>query len=123
MEDLKILTTRELLELLRAQHIIKGLPDSDYYISKVMGVTPQAGAKWLKYGQPMSDDKAFLLADELKLPYSYVLLCMHFERAKTDEARQAMQEIADKFLKVGCFLVAVSALLNSALLLALPALT
>lgn len=65
----------------------------------------------------MSDETAMHVANELGLPPSYVLLCAWHERNKNQATKDAIQEIAAKYLKVSVFILISSAILNAVTLL------
>lgn len=106
-------TTIELIELLRKYQEHKGFPATDYRLAKVLGLTPQAIAHMLQHGGIMSDNTAMAVATELDLPKSYVLLCAWHERNKNAETKEAIKEIADKYLKVSVFILAFSVIFNT----------
>lgn len=110
-------TTVELLEILRNYQIHKGFTGTDYRLAKVLGVTHKAITHLIKNGGIMSDETAMTLALELELPLSYVLLCVWHERAKTEGSKDAIKEIADKYLKVSVFIFSFSVIVNTFTLL------
>ena len=110
-------TTVELLELLRKYQESKGFSNTDYRLAKILGVSPPAIAKYLQNGMIMSDDVAMNIALELGLPSSYVLLCAWHERNKNEATKEAIKEIADKYLKVSVFILVASVIFNTTSLL------
>lgn len=120
MSDFKVSdlrTTVELLELLRKYQEYKGFSPTDYRLAKVLGVTPSAIAKYLQHGMIISDDVAMSIALELDLPSSYVLLCAWHERNKNEATKEAIKDIADKYLKVSVFILVASVIFNTSSLL------
>src|SRR5574343_626821 len=117
LENIELRTTIELLELLRKYQKNQGFSDTDYRLAKVLSMTPQGIAHMLQHGGIMSDDTAMKVAFELKLPPSYVLLCAWHERNKNQATKDAIQEIAAKYMKVSVFILISSAILNAASLL------
>ena len=113
MDELKILSTVELLEHLRNQQRIKGLPTTDYRLAKLLDVSPQAIAKILQKGVIMSDETAMTLAMELDLPLSYVLICVYHERSKNEKVKEAVSEIAAKYMKASVFILFSSVVINA----------
>lgn len=79
---------------------------TDYRLAKVLEMTQPGIIAITKHGGTLSDEKALLVAELLKLPPSYVILCMHLQRAKDDRLREAWQDMAAKYLKVSCFFLA-----------------
>lgn len=116
MSDFKesdLRTTIELLELLRKYQEYKGFPPTDYRLSKVLGLSPQGIAHMTQYGGIMSDNTAMSVALELGLPPSYVLLCAWHERNKNEATKEAIKEIATKYMKVSVFLFGLSVIINT----------
>lgn len=109
--DLK--TTIELLELLRKYQEYKGFSGTDYRLAKVLGLTPQGIAHMLQHGGIMSDNTAMHVAAELNLPPSYVLLCAWHERNKNEATKEAIKEIASKYMKVSVFFFGLSVIINT----------
>lgn len=91
-----------MLELLRAK--LGGV--SDYRLAKVLGMSQQGISSLMVNGGTLSDENAVKLALELDLPPSYVIICMHWQRAKDATTRAAWEDAATKVLKAGCFFVA-----------------
>lgn len=69
-------------------------------------MSPQGIAGITQNGGTLSDENAVKLALELDLPPSYVIICMHWQRAKDATTRAAWEDAATKVLKAGCFFVA-----------------
>lgn len=101
-EPLRWFTAQELLELLRRMNG----DCTDYRLAKLLEMTQTGIIAITKHGGTLSDEKAILAAELLKLPPSYVILCMHLQRAKDEKLREAWQDMAAKYLKVGCFVIA-----------------
>lgn len=102
MDDSDFRTAQQLLELLRRK-----LGDcSDYRLGKVLGMTPQGIGGITQKGGTLSDENAIKLALELELPPSYVIICMHWQRAKDAATRAAWQDAASKVLKASGFFFA-----------------
>ena len=91
-----------MLELLRAN--LGGV--SNYRLAKVLGMTHQGIGMIMNHDATLSDENAVKLALELELPPSYVIICMHWQRAKDAATREAWQDAASKVLKASCFFFA-----------------
>lgn len=78
---------------LDAVKLLKNI-ESDYGLSKIMEVKPQAVSKWRHGGGFFDDAVCERVANLLNLPTGYVLACVHAERAKTDSLRLAWQQAA-----------------------------
>lgn len=104
MEEFRFLSPVELLELLRKDQQNKGLPSSEYRLAKILGVTQTAIIHTMKHNGSLSDENAIKLADELKLPHSYVVACMMRHRAKNEVLRDMWEDIAVKSLKASVFI-------------------
>lgn len=102
MDESDFRTARQLLELLRAK--LGGV--SDYRLAKVLGMSHQGMSTVMVNDATLSDENAVKLALELDLPPSYVIICMHWQRAKDATTRAAWEDAATKVLKAGCFFVA-----------------
>lgn len=102
MQESDFRTARQLLELLRAK--LGGV--TDYRLAKVLGMTHQGIGVIMNHGGTLSDENAVKLARELELPPSYVLICMHWQRAKDETTRAAWQDAASKILKASGFFFA-----------------
>lgn len=102
MQESDFRTAQQLLELLRAK--LGGV--TDYRLAKVMGMYPQSISAILTKGGTLSDENAVKLAEELELPPSYVLICMHLQRAKDESTRAVWQDVASKMLKASGFFFA-----------------
>jgi transcriptional regulator with XRE-family HTH domain len=120
MTDFKVSdlrTTLQLLELLRMYRKDKGFPDTDYQLAKTLGTATSTINNLLYHGGIMSDETAMQVANELGLPPSYVLLCAWHERNKNEATKEAIKEIADKYLKVSVFILVASVIFNTSSLL------
>lgn len=106
-------TTVQLLELLRMYRKDKGFPDSDYQLAKVLGTATSTINNLLYHGGIMSDETAMQVALELNLPPSYVLLCAWHERNKNEATKEAIKEIASKYMKVSVFFFGLSVIINT----------
>lgn len=102
MQESDFRTARQLLELLRAN--LGGV--SDYRLAKVLGMSQQALSYLMVRDASLSDENALTLAELLELPPSYVIICMHLQRAKDAGTREAWQDAASKVLKASCFFFA-----------------
>ncbi len=105
MKEFRFLSPLELLELLRKQQEIKGLPTTDYRLAKILGMTPQGIMHTIKHNGSLSDEYAIVLADELILPRSYVVACMARHRAKNPELIEMWESIATQAFKNIAFVV------------------
>lgn len=101
-EPLRFFTAQEMLELLRRMNG----DCTNYRIAKLLGTSPQTVLNVVNNNATLSDENCIPLAELLKLPPSYVILCMHLQRAKDDRLREAWQDMAAKYLKVSCFFLA-----------------
>lgn len=72
--------------------------DSDYALSKALGVTKQTISRYSKGVGHFDDDVARRVAAILEMHPGLVMLDMHRERAKTPEDRSVWQEIYKGFL-------------------------
>jgi plasmid maintenance system antidote protein VapI len=102
MNDSDFRTAQQLLELLRAK--LGGV--TDYRLAKVLGMYPQGISTVLTAGGTLSDENAVKLALELGLDPAYVIICMHWQRAKDDTTRAVWEDAASKILKASCFFFA-----------------
>jgi hypothetical protein len=102
MQESDFRTAQQLLELLRAKH--GGC--TDYRLAKLLGMYPQSISTVFTAGGTLSDENALTLAELLELPPSYVIICMHLQRAKDGATRDAWQDAASKVLKASCFFFA-----------------
>lgn len=91
----------------------KGFPDTDYQLAKVLGLATSAIHHLLYKGGIMSDETAMHVAAELELPPSYVLLCAWHERNKNEATKEAIKEIASKYMKVSVFFFGLSVIINT----------
>lgn len=105
-EDLKFLTAQELLELLRRLHSTPEKPCTSYRLAKIIGMSSQALLQVINHGGTLSDENAVALAEELELPPSYVIICMHLQRSKDEKIRAAWTDAASKMLRASCFVLA-----------------
>lgn len=104
-QEFRFLTPIELLELLRKDQKNKGLPTTDYRLAKILGITQQGIMHTLYHNGSLSDENAIKLADELKLPRSYVVACMSRHRANNPELKDMWEEIAVNAMKNIAFVV------------------
>lgn len=102
MQDSDFRTARQLLELLRAKH--GGC--SDYRLAKLLNMSQQGISSLMVNDGTLSDENAVKLALELDLPPAYVIICMHWQRAKDDTTRAVWEDAASKILKASCFFFA-----------------
>ena len=102
MDESDFRSAQQLLELLRAK--LGGV--TDYRLAKILGMSPQGISGITQNGGTLSDENAIKLAIELELPPSYVVICMHWQRAKDATTRALWEDAASKVLKAGCFFVA-----------------
>lgn len=102
MDESDFRTAQQLLELLRAK--LGGV--TDYRLAKVLGIAQQTISTVMVNGGTLSDENAVKLALELDLPPAYVIICMHWQRAKDAATRNAWQDAASKVLKASCFFFA-----------------
>lgn len=105
MEEFRFLTPVELLELLRKDQQNKGLSPTDYRLAKVLGITQSSIIKIMKHGGSLSDENSIKLADELRLPRSYVAACMARHRVHNPELKDMWEEIAVNAMKNIAFVV------------------
>lgn len=108
MEEFRFLSPVELLELLRKQQQIKGLPITDYRLAKILGMTPQGVMHTVKHNGSLSDENAIKLADELKLPRAYVVACMMIHRTKNIDVKEMWEDIGSKSLKASVFIFSLT---------------
>lgn len=106
-------TTVQLLNLIRKYQKIKGFPDTDYRLSKVLGMTPQGIAHMTQNGGIMTEETALKVAKELDLPPIYTLLCAWHERNKNEEIKESIQELYAKYMKVSVFILCFSVIINT----------
>lgn len=102
MQESDFRTARQLLELLRAKHC----GCTDYRLAKILGMSHQSISTVMNNDASLSDENALTLAELLELPPSYVIICMHLQRAKDAATREAWQDAASKVLKASCFFFA-----------------
>lgn len=105
MKEFRFLSPVELLELLRKQQEIKGLPTSDYRLAKIIGITQSSIIKIMKHNGSLSDENAIILANELQLPHSYVVACMARHRVHNPELIEMWEEIGFNAMKNIAFVV------------------
>lgn len=72
--------------------------ESDYALSKALGVSKQAVSRYAKGHGQFDDEVAIRVADLLDMHKGLVLLDMHRERAKTPQERKVWQDIFQGFL-------------------------
>lgn len=102
MQESDFRTARQLLELLRAK--LGGV--SDYRLAKVLGMSHQGISTVMINDATLSDENAVKLALELGLDPAYVIICMHWQRAKDETTRAVWEDAASKILKASCFFFA-----------------
>lgn len=85
-------TTDELLEAAKRH---SGLT-TDYKLGMVLGLSNSAVTNYRKGRSHPDDNVGRRLAELAGLDEGYVLACLHAERAKDDESRQAWQRIAKR---------------------------
>jgi len=66
---------------------------SDYAVAKLLGMTTQAISKYRTRRYFLGDETAIRVAELLEMDPSFVMACVHFERAKTQAERTAWQNI------------------------------
>lgn len=89
---MRLETSQELLERLRAQHNC-----SWYGLAHILGAHEKTIANW-KNGRTVMDRKfATRVAELLEEPPEYVLACLEFEREQDAGARKLWRSIAAKF--------------------------
>ncbi len=86
-------TTIEFLDALKARHSLA----SDYKAAKFLGVTVSGVSLWRRGKATFDDATAIKVGKLLDLDAGYVLACVHAERAKRTEERQARERIARIF--------------------------
>ena len=95
-------STHQLLDAAKAR---SGLP-SDYKLGIALGLTSDSAVTHYRKGRSHPDDKVGRrLAELAGLDEGYVLACLHAERAKDEESRQAWQRIAKRLEGVAAALV------------------
>ncbi len=104
-DDFRFLSPVELLELLRKDLNNRGLSTTDYRLAKTLGMTPHGLGHVLNHNGSLSDENAIKLADELKLPHSYVVACMARHRAKNPVLIDMWEQIAVNAMKNIAFIV------------------
>lgn len=86
-------STHQLLDAAKAR---AGL-QSDYKLGIALGLTSDSAVTHYRKGRSHPDDKTGRrLADLAGLDEGYVLACLHAERAKDEDSRQAWQRIAKR---------------------------
>ena len=105
MEEFRFLSPVELLELLRNDLKNRDLTHTDYRIAKILGITQSSIIKILRHNGSLSDENAIKLADELKLPRSYVVACTSRHRANNPEVKEMWEEVAVNAMKNIAFVV------------------
>lgn len=108
MEEFKFLSPVALLDLLRKDQQNKGLPTTDYRLSKILGMTQSALIHTLKHNGSLSDENAIKLADKLKLPRPYVVACMMIHRTKNADIKEMWEDIGSKSLKASVFVFSLT---------------
>ena len=104
-QEFRFLSPVELLELLRKDLKNRGLATTDYRLAKTLGMTPHGLGHVINHNGSLSDENAIKLADELKLPRSYVVACMARYRAKNPVLIDMWEEIAVNAMKNIAFVV------------------
>lgn len=92
--------------MLRRLHSTPETPCTDYRLAKILGMSQPGLIHTLRHGGTLSDENAYALAEELKLPPSYVMICMHLQRSKDEKIRAAWTDAASKMLHASCFVMA-----------------
>lgn len=87
MENRKIRTTAEFLEMLREHYKYLSedgkTPVSYYRVAKELGVSQQAVTGWHSGRSTFSDEVCLQVASVLGLHAEYVLGCVHLERSRS----------------------------------------
>lgn len=94
MAPLPLLTTVELLDMVRKHLVSIGKPDSDYQVHKAIGVSQPTVSDWRKGNTTMSEDVSLRVAKLLGLSQDYVMACIFVERAKSDATRTFWRDLA-----------------------------
>ena len=68
---------------------------TDYRVSKMLEVSPQAVQHWRKSGVVMSDETAMKAAEILGLPPEFILANIHAERAKNTVSYEPLERLAN----------------------------
>lgn len=92
--------------MLRRLHSTPETPCTSYRLAKLIGMRPSSLLHALNNGGTLSDENAYSLAEELGLPPSYVMICMHLQRSKDEKIRAAWTDAASKMLRASCFVIA-----------------
>ena len=104
-KEFRFLAPAELIELLRKDLKNRGLTHTDYRIAKILGITQSSIIKILRHNGSLSDENAIKLADELKLPRSYVVACTSRHSANNPELKEMWEEVAANAMKNIAFVV------------------
>ena len=91
-------------ELLEAAKHHSGLA-TDYKLGIVLGLSNSAVTNYRKGRSHPDDNVGRRLADLAGLDEGYVLACLHAERAKDEESRQAWQRIAKRLEGIAAALI------------------
>lgn len=98
VSELTVFTTVELLEALRR----KESGCTDYRLSKILGITPNAVRHLLYKGSVMSDETALKISRELDINPALVVFSVIRERSKNQEIRDILDTIPIDTLKASC---------------------
>lgn len=83
-------TTVEFLDAIKARHNIP----SDYKLAKFIGVAQQTVSNYRVKGIGFDDELAIRVAELLEIDPGYVLACIHAERTKRPQVRDAWEKVA-----------------------------
>lgn len=98
MENLELLTSAELLKLLRDK--LNGC--SDYRLAKVLNISQSAMSALINGKSVMSDETALKVATELGISPALAVLSVMRERTKNPEIRDIIDTLPTRALRAVC---------------------
>lgn len=107
-----MLTTAKIIEMIRKDNIRNGLPSSNYYVAKTLGVSPQSINSLNKTGTVLNDTNAMKAASLLGLNPDYVLASLQAERARNEPSAPIWRMIAHRLEGAAAALVVLAITIN-----------
>lgn len=83
------------IEFIEAVKVKRGI-ESDYALSKFLGVERSTISSYRHKGTRLDDDQVLKVAEALGLDAGYVAACVHAERAKCTEVKSMWRHVAER---------------------------